>query len=71
MFVSNRIMVEDRIQILECFDFLRGEEGSVDESECYEADVEEMEDLGMICRSCGGGEEYGCSDRSGAEVSGG
>lgn len=68
MFISNWIMVEDRIKVFEDLNFLRGEKGRVDEGERDQADVEERKDLNMIGRRDSGGQKNcgGCC--GGAEV---
>ncbi len=68
MFVGDWIIIEDRIEIFEYFDFLRGEESRVDERERYEANVKEREDLDMVGRRDGGGQENCCGYSGRAEV---
>lgn len=68
MFVGDRIIIEDRVEVFEYFDFLRGEKGRIDECERYQANVEEREDLDMVGRRDGGGQENCCGYGGHAEV---
>ena len=68
MFVSDRIMIEDGVEVFEDFDFLRGEKSRIDERERYEADVEERKYLDVIGRRNGCCQENCCCCRGRAEV---
>ena len=68
MLIGDRVMIENGVQVFEKFDFLSREEGCVDVSERYEADVEEREDLDVVGRRDGGGQKNRRDDCGHAEV---